>query len=152
MKSILLFALLTISLPAFPAERPNLLFIMLDDLGVGHCQFYNDDLTVDQFDLYFKERVARTQEYTPEQALEFSKKAMPTLTKLARSGAFFSHAYAASSLCARPVWPLPPEKSHRMPVCIPIWMSKAAELNRVNTLPIYCTKPVMPLHISESGM
>ncbi len=93
-------ALLASSLAAFASERPNLLFIMVDDLGYGHCQFHNDQLTVEQFEPYFKERVAQTQEYTPEQALDLSKRAMPTLTRLATSGVYFSRAYAASSLCA----------------------------------------------------
>lgn len=100
MKRILFSALLTATLSAFSAERPNLLFIMVDDLGYGHCQFHNDDLTVEQMEPFFKERVAQTQEYTPEQALELSKKAMPTLTSLAEGGAYFTRAYAASSLCA----------------------------------------------------
>ncbi|VGO17438.1 Arylsulfatase [Pontiella desulfatans] len=88
------------SLSALAANRPNLLFIMVDDLGYGHCQWHNENLTVDQFEPYFKERVAQTQEYTPEQALELSKKAMPTLSRLAKNGAYFTRAFAASSLCA----------------------------------------------------
>ena len=80
--------------------RPNLLFIMMDDLGGGQCQFLNGDLTVAQLDPYFKELVAQRQDYTPEQALEFSRRAMPTLTRLAESGVVFTRTYAASSLCA----------------------------------------------------
>ncbi|VGO19963.1 sulfatase family protein [Pontiella sulfatireligans] len=97
-KSLLFVSVLSIS--AFAAERPNLLFIMMDDLGVGHCQFNNGQLTVEAFDPYFKELVAQRQDYTPEQALEFSKRAMPTLNRLAQSGAVFTRAYAPSSLCA----------------------------------------------------
>lgn len=92
--------LMFISFIAAADSRPNLLFIMMDDLGVGHCQFDNDDLTVEQFDPYFKELVAKRQDYTPEQALSFSKRAMPTLNKLAKDGVVFTRAYAPSSLCA----------------------------------------------------
>ena len=58
---------------------PNLLFIMMDDLGYGQFGLYNDSLTVDAFDPYFTQLVAERQDYTPEQALEFSRRAMPTL-------------------------------------------------------------------------
>ena len=100
MKTIAALFLSLFCLAAQAADRPNLLFIMLDDLGVGQCQFNNDNLTIEQFDPYFKELVARKGDYTPEQALEFSKRAMPTLNRLARSGIIFDRAYAASSLCA----------------------------------------------------
>lgn len=82
------------------AERPNLLFIMMDDLGYGHCAFNNDELTVEMFDPYFKELVAQQQDYTPDQALDLSKRAMPNLSKMAKEGMIFSRAYAPSSLCA----------------------------------------------------
>ncbi|MGJ8641187.1 MAG: sulfatase family protein [Opitutaceae bacterium] len=99
---ILGFAPLSLGLlhSAEESQRPNLLFIMLDDLGVGQCQFANQELSVDQFDPYFKRQVSETQDYTPEQALEFAQKAMPNLTRLAEQGIHFTKAYAASSLCA----------------------------------------------------
>ena len=81
-------------------DRPNLLFIMVDDLGYGHCQWHNGNLTVDQFDPYFKEIVEQRRDYTPEEALECSKRAMPTLSRLAKNGVYFTRAYSASSLCA----------------------------------------------------
>ncbi|MDF7823116.1 sulfatase-like hydrolase/transferase [Pontiellaceae bacterium B12227] len=102
MKRIHLITLFTalLTLSAFAGERPNLLFIMMDDLGYGHCQFNNDELTVEMFDPYFKELVAQKQDYTPEQALDFSKKAMPTLSRMAKDGVIFNRAHAPSSLCA----------------------------------------------------
>jgi uncharacterized sulfatase len=81
-------------------DRPNLLFIMMDDLGYGQCQFHNGALTVEAFDPYFKELVAQRQDYTPEQALEFSRRAMPTLNRLVEEGVVFSRAFAPSNLCA----------------------------------------------------
>ena len=85
---------------AFAGNRPNLLFIMMDDLGVGQCQFLNQGLTEKDLDPYFKELVERREEYDPQQALEFAKRAMPTLTALAEGGVCFTRAYAGSSLCA----------------------------------------------------
>ena len=82
------------------ADRPNLLFIMMDDLGYGHCEFHNGALTVEAFDPYFKELVAQRQDYSPEQALEFSRRAMPTLSRLANEGVVFTRAFAPSNLCA----------------------------------------------------
>jgi uncharacterized sulfatase len=73
---------------------------MMDDLGYGHCQFHNGTLTVEAFDPYFKELVAQRQDYSPEQALEFSRRAMPTLSKMASEGVMFSRAFAPSNLCA----------------------------------------------------
>jgi len=85
---------------AHAEQRPNFLFIMLDDIGVGQCQFSNKEVTVEQMDPYFKELVAQKQDYTPEQALDYSKRAMPHLTRLANEGVHFTRAYSGSSLCA----------------------------------------------------
>jgi uncharacterized sulfatase len=102
MKSVFtaLLALVLASPSLNAASKPNLLFIMMDDLGYGHCAFHNGELTVEAFDPYFKERVARQQDYTPEQALEYSRRAMPSLTRLARNGLIFTRAHTAHSLCA----------------------------------------------------
>lgn len=81
-------------------DRPNLLFIMMDDLGYGQCAFHNGTLSVEAFDPYFKELVAQRQDYSPEQALEFSRLAMPNLSKLAKEGVVFTRAFAPSNLCA----------------------------------------------------
>ena len=81
-------------------DMPNLLFIMMDDLGYGQFGLYNDALTVEAFDPYFTQLVAERQDYTPGQALEFSRRAMPTLGRLAREGVIFTRAFSASNLCA----------------------------------------------------
>ncbi|MEO0794459.1 MAG: sulfatase-like hydrolase/transferase [Verrucomicrobiota bacterium] len=85
---------------ALRADPPNVLFIMVDDLGYGHCAFNNETLTVDEFDPYFVQIVAERDHYSPEQALEFSKRAMPTLSRLGDEGIIFTRAYSPSSLCA----------------------------------------------------
>ncbi len=85
---------------SYAQEKPNLLFIMMDDLGYGQFALHNDNLTVEAFDPYFTKRVAQRQDYTPEEALAFSKRAMPTLSNLGKNGIIFTRAYAASSLCA----------------------------------------------------
>ena len=98
---LLLFTVLFSAAVSVDADqRPNLLLIMMDDLGYGQCQFNNARLTVDQCDPYFVELVQRRQDYTPEQALEMSRRAMPSLTRLSENGVVFSRAFAASPLCA----------------------------------------------------
>ncbi len=86
--------------PVAEDKAPNLLFVMMDDLGYGHFALNNDTLTTASFDPYFVDLVANTQAYSPERALEFSKKAIPTMNRLAREGVYFSHAYTSSNLCA----------------------------------------------------
>ncbi|ADE54062.1 sulfatase family protein [Coraliomargarita akajimensis] len=97
---ILLSSLALLACQLTASSRPSFLFIMLDDIGVGQCQFNNDELTVEDFDPYFVELVKQRQDYSPQQALDFSKRAMPNLTRLANEGIIFDRAYAASSLCA----------------------------------------------------
>ena len=82
------------------AEKPNLLFIMMDDLGFGQFAVHNHSLSVEAFDPYFTELITARGDYRPEQALEFSRRAMPTLSELAREGAVFTCAFAPSNLCA----------------------------------------------------
>lgn len=79
---------------------PNILFVMMDDLGYGQFGLNNDELTVEQFDPFFLELVRDEQGYDPEQALDFSRRAMPTLNQIANEGVFFTSAYTTSSLCS----------------------------------------------------
>ncbi len=98
--AILMSFISFLSIAGAADSKPNLLFIMMDDLGCGQCQFLNQNLTVEDFDPYFLEQVKRREEYDPALALEFSKRAMSTLSKMATEGAYFSRAFAGSSLCA----------------------------------------------------
>lgn len=79
---------------------PNLLFIMMDDLGYGQFAINNDTLATEDFDPYFVNLVKEQQDYTPQEALEFSKIAIPTMNRLAREGVRFTQAYTSSNLCA----------------------------------------------------
>lgn len=80
--------------------KPNVLFIMMDDLGYGQFGIYNDTITTSDFDPYFVELVDSLQGYSLETSLEFSKKAIPTLSSLAKEGVIFNKAFTTSNICA----------------------------------------------------
>lgn len=79
---------------------PNILFVMMDDLGYGQFGVNNEHLDTSDFDPFFVKLVDSLQGYSHEQALEYSKQAIPTMTKLAKNGITFRKAFASSSLCA----------------------------------------------------
>ncbi|MEM9671077.1 MAG: sulfatase [Cyclobacteriaceae bacterium] len=82
------------------SARPNILFIMMDDLGYGQFGVHNDDLKVEDFDPYFVSLVQADQGYALQQALDFSRVAMPTIKQLAQEGIVFRRAFASNNLCA----------------------------------------------------
>ena len=82
------------------ARSPNLLFIMMDDLGYGHFSPNNQILAVEDFNPWFVRLVKENQDYSPEQALAFSKSAIPTMSRLASEGVLFTNAFTSSNLCA----------------------------------------------------
>lgn len=84
-----------------PVKRPNILLVIMDDFGVGQFAPAVQKLSVEQMDpalLGFVRQQKKT--YTPEQALDFAKRAMPTLLELSRAGATFRNAFAPSNVCA----------------------------------------------------
>lgn len=81
-------------------QKPNVLFVLMDDLGYGQFGVHNDTLKTSDFDPYFVHLVDSLQHYSLDESLEFSKTAMPTVSKLARQGVYFTNAFASSSLCA----------------------------------------------------
>lgn len=89
---------------AFSAQaktnKPNLIFIMMDDLGYSQIEAYARGLTINDLDPALLKHTKKTQKYTPQQAFEMMKKASPTLSRMADQGVSFTNAFACSNLCA----------------------------------------------------
>lgn len=105
MRFILLFILLSSCIigckkTVTTKQKPNILFILMDDLGYGQFGIYNDTITTNDFNPFFVHLVDSLQGYSKEKALEFSKTAIPTLTRLAKDGILFTNAHTSSNLCA----------------------------------------------------
>ncbi|MFB3828972.1 MAG: sulfatase [Bryobacteraceae bacterium] len=87
--------------PAGRRRRPNIIVVMMDDFGIGHFAPHAESLRAGQSDpahiQFIRERGAA---YSEEEALAISRRAMPTLSALARRGAVFTNAFASSNLCA----------------------------------------------------
>lgn len=81
-------------------QKPNVLFIMMDDLGYGQFGIYNDTITTSDYNPYFVHLVDSLQGYSLDKSLEFSKKAIPTLSNLANEGIIFNRAFTTSNICA----------------------------------------------------
>ena len=81
-------------------NKPNILFIMMDDLGYGQFGIYNDTITTSDFNPYFVHLVDSLQGYSLNKSLEFSKRAIPELSRLANDGVIFTKAFTSSNICA----------------------------------------------------
>lgn len=81
-------------------QKPNVLFVLMDDLGYGQFGIYNDTITTADFNPFFVRLVDSLQGYSLEKSLEYSQTAIPNLTKLAKEGATFSNAYTSSNVCS----------------------------------------------------
>lgn len=81
-------------------QQPNVLFVLMDDLGYGQFGIYNDTITTADFNPFFVSLVDSLQGYSLEKSLEYSKTAIPTLTKLAKEGVTFTNAYTSSNVCS----------------------------------------------------
>jgi uncharacterized sulfatase len=81
-------------------ERPNMVFVMLDDFGYSQLEAYARGLTVKDCDPKLLAHAAKHAEYTPDQAFAQLKKASPTLSRMADGGVRFNNAFACSNLCA----------------------------------------------------
>lgn len=81
--------------------RPNIVLVVMDDFGIGHFAPHARNIETTHFDPALVEHVRnRKLEYTPEEALEFSRRAMPTMLELAKGGVVFRNAFSSSNLCA----------------------------------------------------
>jgi len=85
-------------------QKPNVVFVLLDDLGFSQTGYMSQGITEADLDPLFveytAERYKTKNSYTPQQAIEFARRATPTIDKMASEGVIFSNAYAASNLCA----------------------------------------------------
>ena len=81
-------------------QKPNIVFIMLDDFGYSQLEAYSRGLTAGDCDPKLLAHVAEHAEYSPEQAFVQLKKASPTLSRMADQGVRFNNAFASSNLCA----------------------------------------------------
>lgn len=74
---------------------------MMDDFGFGQCSPYAQSMTAADADPAYMEFLRRRNSgYEPEQALDFSRRAMPVLSELAKQGVRFTNALSPSNLCA----------------------------------------------------
>lgn len=82
-------------------QRPNILVVVMDDFGIGHCAPFAESMTAADLDPGYADFLRRRRAgYEPEQALDFSRRAMPVVSALAKEGARFTNAFSASNLCA----------------------------------------------------
>ncbi len=98
--SLLLIILIFAGWKNTEESKPNFIFIMMDDYGFGQFAAHNDTIEVQDFDSLFLAFERERNNYSPEQALEFSRKATPTLEEMAGNGILFTNAYTPSNLCA----------------------------------------------------
>jgi uncharacterized sulfatase len=81
--------------------RPNVVVVMMDDFGIGHfaptaASMRAADLNR-QYAAWLKTKGVK---YTAEQALDCSRRAMPNVSALAKTGVLFTNNHATSNLCA----------------------------------------------------
>jgi uncharacterized sulfatase len=84
----------------FNSDKPNIIFIMLDDLGYSQVAWTSQHVTEDDYDPLFLKHTLDRGDYSPEKALEFARRSTPTLSRMAKTGATFTNAYTPSNLCA----------------------------------------------------
>ncbi len=81
-------------------QQPNVLFILMDDLGYGHFGPNNDTLEVADYDPFYKHLEDSLQGYSMDKALEFTRRATPTLASLAEQGIRFTRAHTTCNVCS----------------------------------------------------
>ncbi|NQU54567.1 MAG: sulfatase-like hydrolase/transferase [Bacteroidetes bacterium] len=81
-------------------EKPNIIFIMLDDFGYSQIAYNSEQISKEDYDPLFLKYTLENGDYSPEQALDFSRRATPTLSRMAKEGVIFTNAFASSNLCA----------------------------------------------------
>lgn len=84
------------------SQRPNILLIVLDDLGIGQFAPVARELELTEVDpalLAYTDALG-ADGYDKQTALDCARRAMPFLTKLSEKSVVCSRAFATSSLCA----------------------------------------------------
>lgn len=81
-------------------KLPNVVFVMLDDLGYTQIEAFSHGLTEDEFDPALLGHVNDKGDYSPSEALAVMRSASPTISRLADEGVKFTNAMACSNLCA----------------------------------------------------
>ncbi len=98
-----LCGIMAIALSALAAEKPNIVLIMLDDVGTGWMPPYADRLTPSDVEELIVENYADKRNggnlIDVEKHLKAARTCMPTLAKLAADGAVFDRAFATANLC-----------------------------------------------------
>lgn len=97
-------ALLALHCEAVAAQRPNVVLILLDDVGTGWIPPYADRLQPDDVEAVIAETYAKKQNkglpVDLHKHLEAARSCMPKLSELAKEGAVFDNGFATASLCA----------------------------------------------------
>lgn len=73
---------------------------MLDDFGYSQIAYNSEQINENDYDPLFLKYTLENGDYSPETALEFSRKATPTLSRMAKEGMIFTNAFTSSNLCA----------------------------------------------------
>ena len=80
---------------------PNIVLVVLDDLGIGQLAPYAKHLGLEALDpSLVRYALSHEHPYHPGKALDAARMAMPFINKLAEESVVFHQAYAASNLCA----------------------------------------------------
>ncbi|MGJ3243406.1 MAG: sulfatase family protein [Opitutales bacterium] len=101
------FLLLLVLLPSWltaASDRPNIVLVLLDDVGTGWIPPYADRLSVDDLEPEILEAYTRVHGHQgpvdPRRHIETARESMPHLARLAEEGRIFDRAFATASLCS----------------------------------------------------
>ncbi|QHI69215.1 sulfatase family protein [Tichowtungia aerotolerans] len=103
-KSTKLFGVTMLATQVLNAAPPNIVFVLVDDLGTGWTSPYASRLTVDDIEpevceWYARER-GKGMAVSKDAHLTAAQNCMPFLSKLAADGAVFTRCFSSANLCA----------------------------------------------------
>jgi uncharacterized sulfatase len=82
------------------SDKPNVIFIVMDDLGYSQVGWTARHISQNDYDPLFLNFSLFNGDYAPEQGLEFARRSTPTLSRMANNGVTFTNAFVSSNLCA----------------------------------------------------